>query len=218
MPTNPRSKPRFSVSCAPEGKWVLVCCACFLIASGLQAQELSELVKQLDSDDPFKIVDAIHELGDLGKDAESAIPALIQLFPDHRRGIRGAEAVPAPRENLSVSGQASWALIYIGKPSVPYLVKSLDSETVDVRSVAARTLGRIGHQAAEAVPSLVRKCDDAEQDVRKEAVKALGSIRARPEVALPKLLPMARKEPDEWVRFALGNVCAGFRRYSVRVQ
>ena len=185
-------------------KWGVACVVLLLATSALQGQEVPDLEKQLDSDDPAKVAAAIRELGELGVKAESAVPSLIRLFADDRNGSSGM--VWGPTETLS--GLAASAVVHVGKSSVPYLVKSLENEDSKIRIVTAKTLGRMGREAADAVPTLVRGCDDPDREVRRYAVIALGLIQSRLEIAVPRLRELATEDSDEWVRHDVAETLA----------
>ncbi len=79
----------------------------------------------------------------------------------------------------SVRLEAVDALVAIGKPSVPVLIKSLDSTKVDVRRHSVLTLGKMGVFATEAIPALQARLADPDQQVRDLAAAALKNVPTR---------------------------------------
>ncbi|MFO7570622.1 MAG: FlgO family outer membrane protein [Smithellaceae bacterium] len=72
---------------------------------------------------------------------------------------------------------AQEALVSIGKPAVPYLIKGLESEQGSVQYKSAKALGLIGPEAAIAVPalrSLMQSRSKALQTIAREALEAIG--------------------------------------------
>ena len=79
---------------------------------------------------------------------------------------------------------------------MPDLVRGLRSPSADVRSRAARALGRLGSLARDAMPLLASVVHDPEPAVRESAAQALGLMGPG---ALPHLVGMLR-HPDKYVR------------------
>ncbi len=77
---------------------------------------------------------------------------------------------------------------------IPYLVKNLESEDVDVKILSLNTLGMV--KAREAIDSIVKMLDDPDQNVRESAIEALGLLKAELEVEI--LTEKMLKEEDEW--------------------
>ncbi|MBU1101920.1 MAG: HEAT repeat domain-containing protein [Bacteroidetes bacterium] len=68
------------------------------------------------------------------------------------------------------------ALVSLGKPAVPLLIKTLENSKVDhFRWEAAKTLGAIGD--IRAIPSLVKALEDRNMDVRWLAAEALNKFK-----------------------------------------
>ncbi len=77
---------------------------------------------------------------------------------------------------------------------IPFLVKNLESDDVDVRILSLNTLGMV--RAREAIDSIVKMLDDPDQNVRESAIEALGLLKAELEVEI--LTERMLKEEDEW--------------------
>ena len=100
---------------------------------------------------------------------EEALTSLIGAFDDADESVR-LEAVNA--------------LVAIGRPSVPALIKALDSSNVTVRRHAVLTLGKLGVFASQAVPALNARLTDSDPQVRQLAAEALKLIQMRVMAAL----------------------------------
>jgi HEAT repeat protein len=80
--------------------------------------------------------------------------------------------------DLALSEAASVALAAIGTPSVKPLIAALSHSTPNVRSSAARTLGRIGTPAMDAVSALEKVAEsDTFDGARQNAKRALERIK-----------------------------------------
>ena len=96
------------------------------------------------------------ELGQLGPDAEPAVPDLIAILKD-------TEA-PQISEHLVGIDRKAWQ-------------KSMSDWQRWLRCAAARSLGQIGPRASESVPALSEALNDTEPAVREAAAKALLKIQ-----------------------------------------
>lgn len=79
-------------------------------------------------------------------------------------------------ENGMVQARAMYALVKIGAPAVPPLIKALDSDNVDTRLMAVNTLGLLGPKAKEAIPALKKKLADPDSSVQARAKDAIQKI------------------------------------------
>ena len=117
---------------------------------------LTELVREADPGTRYLAAKALGEIGD---EAESAVPTLLSALRDNdmflRAGITGA-------------------LINIGYPAVPGLTKALFDQNRAVRRAACKALGKIGSERA--VPALIYSLNDGNAGVRKFAREALERI------------------------------------------
>ncbi len=117
---------------------------------------LTELVRQ---SDPGTRYLAAKALGQIGDEAEAAVPVLLQALRDDdmflRAGITGA-------------------LIQIGYPAVPGLTRALFDPSSAVKRAACKALGKIGSERA--VPALIFSLNDRNAGVRKFAREALTRI------------------------------------------
>jgi HEAT repeat protein len=84
---------------------------------------------------------------------------------------------------------ASILLSKIGPTALPGLIEALSAKEDDIRQVwVARTIGRIGRDAAGAVPSLMRALESDFAHVRQAAAEALSRIGPASESAVPGLI------------------------------
>jgi HEAT repeat protein len=118
----------------------------------------------------------------------SAVPALIVALRDDDPKIRQAACTalgqigdPSPVPALiacldqqDISEAAANALVQIGKPAVPALIRAITRPSSRVRCAACTALGQIGDTAA--VPVLIQRLEDADSNVRSAACTALGQI------------------------------------------
>ena len=105
---------------------------------------------------------AVKALGEMGVEAQSAVPALILCLNDEK-----AEA----RKN------ASFALAKIGEPALPALMEALKSKDVRIRRNAAFSLGEMGEKAEKAIPALRLLINDTNKKVRWCADIAIKKIK-----------------------------------------
>ncbi len=121
------------------------------------------LLAALEDPDPHVRAVAARWLAAVGVPAEDAVPVLIAM-------LKFDQSIEVTRAISQYRGEA--------KSALPDLVdiltdKSLDSET---RWNAARTIGKIGPDAAEALPVLVASLEDEVATVREHAAEAFGDI------------------------------------------
>jgi len=113
---------------------------------------------------------AVRTLGEIGSEADTAVPALMQLL-ESEQGL--------------VNERVQKALIDIGEPAVPALIDKLRGKSERGRRVAAEILSSIGKAA---VPALVETFKRQDAQVRRCAVGALGSIGHDAAEAVPAVL------------------------------
>jgi DNA-directed RNA polymerase subunit RPC12/RpoP len=104
--------------------------------------------------------EAIEAVDDLGDHVKLVAPALVAALAD--KDDRDA---------------AFKALVGIGKPALPDLIKGLDHKNTFVRMYSARALGQLGPEASDAVPALTRALSDPVVNVRDWAKDALKKIK-----------------------------------------
>jgi HEAT repeat protein len=126
------------------------------------------------------------------------VPRLLRVLRDEKNRARqhAAWLYLAQRKDR-VREAAMEALVAIGAPAVPGLLRALGDAETDVRKAAAEALGKIGD--ATAVPGLLHALRDAESWVRQAAAKAL--VQIGDATAVPGLLHVLR-DAERWVREA----------------
>lgn len=119
---------------------------------------LAELVRGADPGTRYLAATA---LGRIGDEAESAVIVLLEALRDNDMFLR-----------MAITG----ALINIGHPSVPGLVKALFDQNRAVRRASAMALGKIGSKRA--IPPLQVALKDSDPGVRKLSAQALERLEA----------------------------------------
>ena len=117
---------------------------------------LSELLREADPGTRYLAAKA---LGQIGDEAESALPALLEA-------LRG--------QDMFLRAGVTGALIKIGYPAVPGLTQALFDQSSAVKRAACKALGKIGSERA--VPALIFSLRDGNAGVRKLAREALQRI------------------------------------------
>jgi HEAT repeat protein len=177
-----------------------------------------QLTRQLADASARTRIKAADNLGKLGRNAEQAVPALVELLADENETVRAAAAdalgdigIVDDRvvlELLAITGDdghpyyprvhANATLAKLGVAAVPALIAALDSDTLRVRTAACQTLGEIG---AQAVPALTAALNSEREAVRTGSATALGSIGKVNQTAtaspLPGLLRMLEQGSPE---------------------
>lgn len=159
---------------------------------------------------------AITALGNMGSDAQDALPLLLESarLPRRAEGLN--------RDNESVRTTALQALAKIGPEGaaaaaeierrhraeavrdIPSIVRQLTHTDVAIRVAAAEELSSLGANALPAVATLgAMVVDDREASVRFAAASALGNIGPSARDAVPALTA-GLKDPDADVRRASG--------------
>ncbi len=103
-------------------------------------------------------------MGQIGSDANLAVPALIIALEDEKLNVRRAAA-----EALGQIGSDA-------QLAVPALITALEDENPNIRTRAVFALGQIGSDAQLAVPALITALEDENRSVGHSAAFALGQI------------------------------------------
>lgn len=122
-----------------------------------------DLIEALSDSSPSVRRDAAEGLGELR--ASEAILALVERLNDSEGWHHSA---------AYVSDYVKSALVEIGRPAVPDLLKAARSSDSSIRYDAAETLGRIGDRSAR--PQLRQLLKDPDRDVRRKAMEALQRV------------------------------------------
>ena len=133
--------------------------AIMLLGENRYAPAVPRLTELLRQSDPGTRYLAAKALGQIGDEAEAALPTLLTALRDNdmflRAGITGA-------------------LIQIGAPAVPGLTRALFDPNRAVKRAACKALGKIGSERA--VSALIYSLNDGNAGVRKLAREALQRI------------------------------------------
>ena len=172
-----------------------------------QEQQVERLIRELqDTDSDVRSIAAV-TLGEIGPEAEDAVPILIKLLQD-----QDAEGF--------VRANAATALGKIGEgasKAVPALINALRDQDKYVRKDAAEALEKIGTPrtiktvkdryrvviplgwigSEDEVPALIQALQNEDKDVRVNAIVTLGQIES--EDVVPVLID-ALQDQDGWVR------------------
>src|SRR5438046_294245 len=108
---------------------ILCLVACVGAVVGADAPSVKELIRQLNSSDINKKELAAQELGEMGSAAEPAIGPLLDALNDELPYVRI---------------HCAQALAKIGEPALPALIKAMKNVNVEVRTTAAKALGKWG--------------------------------------------------------------------------
>ena len=119
------------------------------------------LIQLVEGADPGTRFLAAQALGKIGDEAESAVPSLLEALRADDMYLR-----------MAVTG----ALISIGHPAVPGLVKALFDRNKAVRRASAKALGKIGSERA--IKPLQVAVKDHDPSVRKMCQEALDRLQA----------------------------------------
>lgn len=157
------------------------------------------LLKQLEDKDVAVRARAARALGNLGSEAQTAVPALLKLWND---------SDPVVRQQVGV------ALDRIGPPApsdMAAVVAALADTRVEVRRYAARTIAQLGPEARDAADALGRASQDMDVEVRRKAVQALARLAGAEKRLVAAPLVQALKDSDNTIRkeAASGLAAAG---------
>jgi HEAT repeat protein len=129
-----------------------------------QGKSAAELEQMLADPDPKVQTQGAFGLSQLGPEARSAVPALVEAL----------------KRDLSVRENAALALGNIGpdaREAVAALIEALGDLEWNMRRLAALALGKIGADAAPAVPSLLKLGRDPDKRVQQAAREAVAKIQ-----------------------------------------
>jgi HEAT repeat protein len=182
------------------------------------------------SDDLFKILDALQEIG---SDDKVVVPSVVMILKHQDSSLRAhaahklatigpsAEALPALLESLADSDHLVrfWTVRALGKlgpaakSAVPVLIETLNREREDGSMVGciAVTLGQIGPDARAAVPSLKEMLVRRDASISTSAALALWRIEKQKNEVLSVLTKKleGKEEGDRWFAVeALGEMGA----------
>lgn len=159
--------------------------------------EVTEIIPELNSEDPMKRAEAVVKLGSLGEKARGAVPMLRERLGDNVKVIRKnaarsilnilppgesfrvfSEALAVNSQDIRSAAAAGLGEISIAEKSgiVALLIKAIQDKSPAVRSSAVRSIGNLGPDAESAVPRLIRLLYDPDVSVRILAVNSLERV------------------------------------------
>jgi HEAT repeat protein len=143
------------------------------------------LMKEKDGQVRLAVLDTVTALG---RDAESAVPALVHTL----RTNYGGQGLEESHQDY----RSALALAAIGKPAVEGLRGLLKERKENVRAEVIMALGRIGPDSNAAVADLILLLGDKSERIRREACLTLGRIG----IAAIEPLIAAASSPDVNIR------------------
>jgi hypothetical protein len=159
---------------------------------------------------------AIEGLGQIGSPAVEVLLKLLRDWDVRKYAIaalgkirdeRVLDPLMAQLRNDEFKDDATDALVSLGEPAVPYLVKALTDKDELVRKQAVLGLGRI--KSAEAIDPLIVMLQDADWFTRLTAAAALEAIGdERGREAIKPLL----KDSDMVVRMRVERILAKWKK------
>ncbi len=140
------------------------------------AADLQKLTGDLASADEKVALGAIDDLGKLGVEAKSAVPALTKALSHESNDVRWHAA----RALGSIGPEAQSA--------TPALLEALGDDGAEVRAYAAFALGKIGDDTPDVVDGIIKTVFDKNVLVRRASLKALREIDPPEEKVRPIVL------------------------------
>jgi HEAT repeat protein len=142
--------------------------------------DVSELVKQLKSDDVETRRSAAKALEEGGAESKAAVPALIKALKDRDTFVRRFAA------------QALGAIGPQAHQAVRALTMTLNDSHKEVQEAAARALGKLGPSGVETLIVLVRD-DSRDTTMRRQAIDSLTSLGRAAHPAVPALTELLKQ-------------------------
>ncbi len=124
---------------------------------------VDDLIQSLNDKDVIVRINAAASLAEMGDNALTAIPYLIECLSDEKAEMRKT---------------SSDTIISYEEKALPYLIEALSSSAPRIRRNAAYCLGEIGKPAESAIPELKKLLKDSDQQVTWVADNAIKNIKA----------------------------------------
>jgi HEAT repeat protein len=157
-------------------------------------EKVDALIRQLDNKEENVRLSAVIALGELGREARAATPALIDVLKTGTEELRLNTALTLGR---------------IGEDAVAPVARLLNDKDSGLRFYAVWTLGLIGPDARGTTSAVVAALKDKVDDVRRKAAFALGRIDPKVEAAAPGLIE-ALADPNLGVRLEAAEAVKRF--------
>ena len=150
---------------------------------------LIRVIQEAKTNEPAQTTAAV-ALGNMGREAEAAIPTLVSLLADN--DYRGEPAATAVH-----------ALARIGPACIPSLAEALQNRDSNVRlgPISALAEMKLGPEMKTAVPALAAALQDGELDVCYAAAQLLGRVGTDAKGAMPALIELLQSDYP-WTRLA----------------
>jgi|GEM_PF-1120117 HEAT repeat protein len=187
-----------------------------LCVTAARGADVSELVKQLQSEDTEVRRAAAKALEEGGAESKAAVPALIRALKDRDTFVRRFAA------------QALGAIGPEAHKAVPALTITLNDSRKEVQEAAARALGKLGSSGIETLIALARD-DSKDTEMRRQAIDSLGSLGNTAHSAVPALTALLKAPagkgkkkaaPDDLrvaAATALGSLATGSDKDTIKV-
>jgi HEAT repeat protein len=169
---------------------------------------VNTLSSNLHDENDWLRLEKVIVLGDIGAEAQAAVPTLISLLKYECLKYEEENDPPAAwiNENHELCANTVATLASIGSSAIPNLIELLKDEDQENRSLATITLAKIGSEAESAIPALVIALQDNDEYVRRFAAAALGKIGVEALPALFEAVQSQNATTRELAASALGDV------------
>src|SRR5262245_60515983 len=153
----------------------LLGCLCLLVGFASALEDVTDLVKQLKSEDPEARRSAAKALAEMGPQARDAVPALTETLKDKDLFVR------------RFSAQALGAIGPEAKSAIPALVGALGESRKEMVVASARALGQLGPDGIKSLADILK---DRKRDLtlRRKATESLGASTKDAKSAVPVLI------------------------------
>src|ERR1051326_754790 len=193
-------------------KWLGSIVSVLLLVGVSFAEDVGNLIKQLQSKDAGTRREAAKKLSEMGKDAKEAVPKLTESLKDNDQYVRRFSAIALGNigedakgsikalesllgdENDKVVDAAVESLGKMGTSALPTLVKLVedDKQKKDRRRDVAQMIANMkaSDVASQAVPMLIKLLKEKDADIKMEAIQDLARYGAEAKPAVPELAGM----------------------------
>ena len=167
-----------STTCVILAALVLTVISPAAFGSPLAADDISELIKDLNNGEYRIRIGALRKITDSGgPSAEPTIPIIREILQRHG--------------DPHMRAAAAQALQAIGPKGFPVLIETLnDQNTPGDNSAVIKAIGSFGPAAKEAVPTLIQIVEGGNVHLQQHAIKALGQIGVPAPAVFPSLKKM----------------------------
>lgn len=150
-----------------------------------------KLVAALTEGNALVSLAVVRALAAIGPRADSAVPALVDVFVNRRDDNKLA---------FDISAEAGAALGCFGRAAIPQLTVLAGHDALYVRIGVMTALGKYSDDPGLAVPLLLRGLRDGNPLVRRQAIVSIAAVSPSLAVVQAGLSEVASKDPDVHVR------------------